>query len=113
MKIKIRKTCTAVIDTAPERERIRKAFRDDPTTLAKLNRLMDAIESQNWKEADRQLRSKWWRGRDRQMECPRIEFVGAVFKTPVFGFDYHSSYADIVSSFMSFPENYKVLATKP
>ena len=112
MKLVIQKTFTATIDTSTERERIRKSFADDEQTQSKLNRLMDAIENQDWQGARKQLESKWWHGRDKKHECPRVEFIGHLFKytEPLpDGFDFHASYMDLVYRFNSHPDNYKVL----
>ena len=103
MMLKITKTYQGLVDTDRERRRIKKAFRNDPTTRRKLTKLMDAIESQNWKLANKLLNDKWWQGRDRKLECPRAEFIGLFdamdVKNPkslAVGFDPFCSYSDLV-----------------
>lgn len=76
MKMLLTKVCLGVINTDRERLRIKKAFRNEPETRRRLTLLMDAIDAGQWKKARRMLDSKWWHGRDRKRECPRLEFVG-------------------------------------
>jgi hypothetical protein len=114
MKLQIQKTCSGVIDTSKERKRIKEAFVDRPYTQKMLDKLMDAIEAQDWESAYKQLESKWWNGRDKEYECPRLEFVGILdfdIKT-VFGLDVHGSYADLVWAMHHYPENYEVSKVK-
>jgi len=96
MKLKITKICEAVLDTGIERQRISKAFRDDPETQKKLTELIDAVEEMNWKKAQRLLSGKWWNG--------RLEFIGELklksldfSNSPARGFNYFSDYTDLVS----------------
>jgi hypothetical protein len=107
MRLMITKTCYGMVDTAIERKRISKAFRRDPETRKRLTKLMDAIEAGEWRKAERMLTGRWWSGRDKKMECPRIEFVGmldlqnpAVPGHPAAGFDSWANYADLVAAKM-------------
>jgi len=111
MKITIEKRAQEVIDTARERARINKAFRNDPETKEKLNLLMDAVEAGKWKEAMAMLESKWWQGDDKKQECPRLEFVGMLFSSDNVPrhFSFHSSYIDLITWFAECPENYTVV----
>lgn len=114
MKITIEKTATMTIDTNSERKRISNAFRRDKITREKLYKLMDLIEACKWGKAAKELESKWWKGRDQKLECPRLEFVGLVEDingTSPF-FSTWSTYADLVYSFINYPNNYKILETK-
>lgn len=103
MKMLLTKVCQGVVDTDRERLRIKKAFRNDPETRLHLTRLMDAIEAGQWKKAQRMLDGKWWSGRDRKCECPRLEFVGMLDLAnpkkpghPASGFDNWAGYAHLV-----------------
>ena len=113
MKLTVQKTYTAIIDTFYERERINKAFQNDPTAKKKLLRLIDFVERQEWEKAKKLLESKWFRGRDSELGCPREEFVGMLFnrigEVPV-GFDSLVSYSHLVNAFTYWKDNYKVLA---
>jgi len=112
MKLKITKVCEAILDTDIERQRIYKAFRDNPETQKKLTELIDAVEEMNWKKAQRLLSSKWWNGEDEESECSRLEFIGELkFKSldlsnsPARGFNYFSDYTDLVSVMNQKEEN--------
>ena len=59
MRMMVTKVCQGVLDTAHERQRIRKAFRDDPGTRRHLDLLMDAVEAGDWGKANRMLEGKW------------------------------------------------------
>jgi len=111
MKLTIRKTAEVIIDTSIERRRIKKAFRDDPETKDKLNHLMDLVEACDWKGANNELKSKWWKGRDKRQECPRLEFVGLIAHNSPF-FDPMASYADLVWAMCHRYNNYEVIATE-
>ena len=102
MRLLITKTFQGVLDTERERQRIKKAFRRDPETRRHLTLFMDAIEDGDWKKANRMLSSKWWQGRNKKMECPRLEFVGMLDLQnpkmpghPADGFDHWSGYQDL------------------
>jgi hypothetical protein len=91
------------MDTESERQRIKKAFRNDPETRRRLTLLMDAIEAMDWEKANRMLSDKWWQGRDEKCECSRLEFVGmADFRNPKMaghsadGFDRWAEYGQLV-----------------
>jgi hypothetical protein len=102
MRFLITKTCQGIMDTESERQRIKKAFRNDPETRRRLTLLMDAIEAMDWEKANRMLSSKWWQGRDKKYECFRLEFVG-MFELqnpkmpghPAGGFEIRSGYRDL------------------
>ena len=103
MKLKITKVCEAILDTDIERQRISKAFRDNPETQQQLTILLDAIEEMNWEKAYQLLDSKWWNGRDKKLECPRLEFIGGLkLRCPdcsksAIGFENWLNYLDLVS----------------
>jgi len=114
VKIVIEKKAQATIDTGYERTRIRKCFgkKKDKETLFRLLQLMDAVESLNWQKAKKLIEGKWWRGRDKECECPRLEFIGTVFNrddVPEL-FSHHSSYIELIYSFTEYPENFRVCA---
>ena len=103
MKLLVTKTCKGILDTGRERKRITGAFNDRPATMKKLLELMDAIEAGNWPLARKLLESKWWQGRDEELECPRAEFVGLLDLKeidkpgePAWGFDTFGSYCELV-----------------
>jgi hypothetical protein len=105
MKLMVTKVCRGVLDTDAERQRIKKAFRDDPVTRDRLNQIMDAVEALDWDKAYKLLSDKWWRGRDKKQECSRLEFIGTLdmknpesLESPASGFDYHASYIDFILS---------------
>ena len=73
---------------------------------------MDAIDANNWKLADKMLEGKWWQGYDDKIGCPRLEFVGHLFRDPIGipeGFSRNSSYADLVNWMANRPQNDKVI----
>jgi hypothetical protein len=115
MIFKITKTCVGTIDTSIERKRILKAFKNEPETRKELTKLMDAIESQNWKLAEKLLNSKWWQGQDEKRECSRYEFIGSLnvvdvidHSIPASGFNIGSSYADLVFVMRNSPKQIKL-----
>ena len=104
MKIKIKKTVTATIDTSIERDRIKKAFtsKHDLKIAAKLYELMDMIEKQEWEKALKTVDGKWWRSYDTVAGCPRLEFIGMLFNnksTMQDVFSHHASYLDLIYCF--------------
>ena len=107
MKLHITKKCEGIIDTNRERKRIEAAFKDDPATRKQLTKVMDAIEALDWNLAAKLLSSKWWQGRDKRQECPRLEFVGMVHikkmdgSEPAEGFDIWSTYDSLVLSMIN------------
>lgn len=103
MRFLVTKTCQGVMDTKDERNRIKKAFRRDPETRRHLMLLMDAIDAMDWVKANRMLSSKWWQGRDKKCECPRLEFVGMLqlqnpkmLAYPADGFELRAGYSTLV-----------------
>lgn len=112
MQMTIRKVVNGVIDFDRERLRIKKAFRKDKSTRDHLNRLMDLIEAQKWQQAEKELQKKWWKGRDKRLECPRGEFIGVVDFIKNEGFDVWGNYADLVYAFVRRPETYQVVSTE-
>ena len=116
MKLVIEKTASLIIDTSLERIRINKAFcrKRNKKNRQMLNKLMDLIEQCKWKEAKKELKSKWWNGYDKYLECSRGEFIGMVqgYKSSSPFFDRWMSYADLVFAFINYPENYKIKEIK-
>lgn len=110
MKITIEKTAQLTIDTALERKRINKAFKDDKETRQHLHELMDLVENYEWEKACKQLEGKWWQGRDEKQECPRLEFVGMIVTDSPF-FSSWMTYIDLIANFQHYPKNYKVIKT--
>ena len=112
MKMSITKNATLEFDTAVERKSINKSFRGKHyvETRQKLLKLMDLIESQQWKKAAKELDGKWWSGRDEKMECPRLEFVGTIRNMSPF-FSSWMSYADVVFAMAMYPDNYSSTST--
>jgi hypothetical protein len=110
MKMTIQKSYEFTVDTAKERRRIFDAFGDRPETLKKLMHLMDLIDAEKWEEAQKELDSKWWRGRDEDLECPRQEFIGLLDAE---GIDPWTSYSDLIWRMHSRPEIYKVTKNIP
>lgn len=115
MNFRLTKIFEGVFSTEVERRRIREAFKDQPEVAKKLNELMDAIEAMDWKLAVKLLESKWWKGRDKKRECPRVEFIGCPDprdpsdpKRLANGFDVWSSYMDLVWALVMRPESYKL-----
>jgi len=106
MKMTIQKTSEFTIDTAKERKRINNAFVDRPLTQKKLLKLMDLVEQEKWKHALKELESKWWLGRDKDQECPRLEFVGLLKSE---GTNHWDSYIDLILRMNACPDVYKVM----
>lgn len=103
MRFLITRTCQGVMDTKYERLRIQKAFRGDRENRRRLMLLMDAIEAGKWEKANQMLESKWWRGRDKKLECPRTEFIGMLLlqnptkgRLPAYGFDCWMGYSALI-----------------
>lgn len=112
MKLTIEKTAKLTIDTAAERERIRKAFRNDKETRDHLNAFMDLVEACKWESALAELNTKWWQGRDKEQGCPRLEFIGFVRSrklSPSAFFDPWMTYMDLVVNMYEYPKNYKMI----
>jgi len=110
MKMLIQKVCNGVIDFELERKRIKSAFRKDKEIKQKLTHLMDLIESEKWEEAEKELRTKWWKCRDIKRECPRREFIGLINFVKNEGFDSYGSYEDLVYAFVKYPGKYIVIS---
>jgi hypothetical protein len=110
MKMKIVKTQEFVIDLAPERERIKQAFKKkrDWETRDHLNELMDLIENQEWQKAYDLLDGDWWQGRDTIKECSRLEFIGTY--TCIDGTKI--SFLDLVYNFVFSKKEWKVAETE-
>ena len=108
MKLTIEKRFEFAVDTDKERKRIEKAFKKDLETKQKLNELMDLIEAEKWKEAWKELTGKWWQGRDKEQECPRLEFAGLLIPSSN-NIDHWMSYIDLVMMFVDYPESYRVV----
>ena len=103
MKFIVTKTCQGIMDTEIERQRIKKAFKDEPEIRKRLTFLMDAIEAGQWKKASRMLEGKWWGDYDDKRGCPRREFIGSPeLRNPQWkgqlenGFDHWHGYASLV-----------------
>lgn len=103
MKLLLTQTCQGVIDTDRERQRINKAFRNNPEIRLRLTLLLEAIEDGEWDKASEMLEDEWWQGSDEARECPRAEFIGMLHMThprckeyPAIGFDLNVSYGDLV-----------------
>ena len=79
------------------------------TTQKKLLKLMDLVEKQKWDEAEAELNSKWWRGRDKNLECPRLEFVGLLNSE---GADNWDSYINLIWKMNNNPDVYTVTEAK-
>ena len=109
MKFKFEKHAELIIDTSIERRRIDKAFskKKDQEIKIKLHELMDLVENCKWAEALKTIESEWWQGRDKEMECPRLEFIGLIKHTSWF-FDNHMDYIDLILNMNDYPDVYKV-----
>jgi hypothetical protein len=107
MKITMEKTIQFTFDTSKERKRIEKCFnvKGSKTVYKKLMKLMDLIEAEEWEKANNELESDWWRGRDKEQECSRLEFVGLLEGEGIADW---TSYANLVWRLANFPEMYKV-----
>ena len=116
MMFHIQKSYDGVFDTDLERQRIEAAFSKNPFVKKRLNELMDLIEAQDWRSAEKLLDSRWWNGHDEHKECPRVEFIGSMdIRDPknherlADGFDHcHTSYEDLVYMMIHRPNNYKL-----
>lgn len=114
MKLKIKKTVVATIDTSIERARIKKAFtsKHELKIAAKLNELMDLVENQEWGKARLMIEGKWWKSYDTVEGCPRLEFIGMLFNKESRiqdVFSYNASYIDLIYSFTERKSDYKVM----
>ena len=100
MKINIAMVCRGTIDTEIERSRIQREFEGEEENLFKLNEFMDSIESLDFSKSKELLDSEWWNGEDKNLRCPRKEFIGKVFRTgdAPDGFDSYFSYKSLVSA---------------
>jgi hypothetical protein len=109
MKMTIQKCFTVTIDTSKERKRIERCFnvKGRRRIYMKLMYLMDLIESEKWKEAERELASDWWQGRDRKDECPRLEYIG-MYRTES---DW-DNYISLIIRMANYPDVYKVVKKK-
>lgn len=103
MQFKITKIHEGILDTNIERQRISKAFKDDPETHQQLTELLDAVEEMDWKKAYQLLSSEWWKGRDEKQECYRLEFIGFLKLKDLYrpnnfaiGFDHCGDYSDLI-----------------
>ena len=56
---------------------------------------------------NKELESKWWAGRDKKRECPRLEFVGMLHADG--DIDHWATYYQLVWSMHNFPNRYKVI----
>jgi len=110
MKMTIQKCSEFTIDTGKERKRINKAFKRNKTIQKKLLKLMDLIEGEKWQAAEEFLDSKWWAGRDKEMECPRLEFVGLLNGEG--DVDHWDSYIQLVWKMNNHSGIYTVMETK-
>ena len=108
MRLTIQKSYVFVVDTAKERKRINEAFAG--TTKKKLLKLMDLVEAQKWKEAEAELDSKWWHGRDEELECSRLEFIGLLNAKGACSWD---SYINLIWTMnnYNYPDVYTVTKT--
>ena len=107
MKMTIQKTYKFTIDTAAERKRINKCFEDRKEIRDKLLQLMDLVEAEKWEEAERTLNDEWWNGRDEDLECPRVEFIGLLNAEGSW-----DTYANLIWRMVRCPERYKVIKKK-
>ena len=108
MEITLQKTVTITFDTAIERERIAKAFKDRKDIRVKLDKLMDLIEQEKWTDAMKELEGEWWNGRDEKQECPRLEYVGLIHHLSPH-FSNWMSYSDLVVYMCDHPSVYKII----
>ena len=108
MKLVIQKSFEFVVNTAYERARIEKAFKKDNVTRGKLTLLMDLIEAGFWQGAKAELEGEWWNGRDKRLECPRLEFIGLV-KCNHPHIDRWMSYRELVYAIDDSPDMYKLI----
>ena len=114
MKITIEKKALLTIDTSIERKRINKAWGKNTETRTKLNRFMDFVEKCDWERAGKELESKWWKGRDKKLECDRMEFIGFLADglKPSPYFDRNATYSDLVWAMCNLKENYKLVSAE-
>ena len=110
MKLKITQIKEAIIDTTDERKRIKKVFKDkqDKTTREKLYKLMDLIEKGEWEKALKEVDGKWWSGYDRNVHCPRLEFIGFI-NDKNYTFGSTASYLDLIWQMNNKNVNMKVV----
>ena len=108
MKLTIQKSFEFVVDTSLERKRIEKAFKTDKDTRDHLILLMDLIEGGCWKEAKAELEGKWWDGYDKELECPRVEFIGMLRCTSEH-VNTMASYVDLIYAMVDCPHIYKLI----
>lgn len=118
MKIHIKKISEGIIDTDRERRRIKNSFKDDAVAQRKLTELIDAVELMDWSLARKLLESKWWQGDDKELGCPRVEFLGNLGTMDIYnpdipasGFDFWASYGDLIIA-MTEPETSKRYSAK-
>lgn len=112
MELKVKKTVTAKIDTALERKRIKEGWDEGTQEYDRLNTLMDHIEGCNWKAAYEELSSDWWKEKDEELECSRLEFIGEINYVGNDGFKCNIgfSYDDLVWSFYHHSDKYTVFS---
>jgi len=110
MKITIQKTSIFTFNTQEERKRINECFKDKPLMHKKLLKLMDLIEAEKWVEASNELESKWWMGRDKEQECPRLEFIGMLEADG--DIDTWTTYDNLIWNMVNYPETYKLIEKK-
>jgi len=108
MQLVIQKSFEFVVNTASERARIKKAFKNDKVTRSKLTLLMVLIETGCWQSAKEELEGKWWNGRDKRLECPRLEFIGLVNCNHPH-IDPWISYRELVYAMADSPDIYKLI----
>jgi len=107
MKITIQKSSTFTIDTAKERKRINKYFKDKKMMQKKLLKLMDLVEAEKWVEAGKELDGKYWSGIDKEQECPRLEFIGILDASG--DIDPWATYINVIFNMVNYPKTYKVI----
>jgi len=110
MKMVIQKSFAYEVDTGKERQRINRSFKRNKTIQKKLLKLMDLVEQQKWAEAEAELDSKWWCGRDKELECPRLEFIGMLHSESPEA-DSWDTYIQLICRMNRHPEIYKVINT--
>ena len=110
MKMTIEKAFTFTVDTAKERKRIKGGFTHNKAAQKKLLKLMDLVEAEKWEAAYEFLESKWWQGRDKEYECPRLEFLGMLDSAGLD--DAWATYGDLIWRMSHHPDTYKVVRKK-
>ena len=108
--MRIRKCAEVEIDLEAEKKRIKSAFTREPEIKKKLLKLIDLVEQEKWKEAEKFLDQKWWKSKDKKRECSRYEFIGLVpYAEDTRYFDPWASIDGLVYNMANHPEVYSVV----